>query len=78
MFAVVTIALISVAGVLASVVASPEHPIKTSLITLAVVFGSLLAITGIHLLMFVPLFTGITKLWGTNRRQGDAEHPPAN
>jgi hypothetical protein len=41
---------------------------------LTVILGGLLAITGIHFLMFVPLFSIITKLWGKNRRPGGAEH----
>lgn len=75
-FAVLVIILICVAGVVASFTASPEHPIRTSLLTLAVVLGGLLAITGIHFLMFVPLFTIITRLCGKKTKSENAEQSP--
>ena len=72
-FAGVAVALICTTGVVSSFAASPEHPIKTSLLTLAVILGGLLAITGINFLMFVPLFTVITKLCGKKAKQKNAE-----
>jgi hypothetical protein len=72
-FAVIMIALMCVLGVFASFTASPEHPIKAALLTLAVILGGLAAISAIHFLMFVPLFTILMKLWGKNRRHEDAE-----
>jgi hypothetical protein len=68
------VALICIVGVCFTFAAAPEHPIRSSLLALTVILGGLLAITGIHFLMFVPLFSIITKLWGKNRRPGGAEH----
>lgn len=72
-FAVVIIGLICVAGVLGSFAASPDNPIQTSLLTLGVIFGGLLAITTIHFLMFVPLLTIITRLSRKNTKPENAE-----
>lgn len=72
-FAVVIIGLICVVTVLASFAASPEQPIKTALLTLGTILCGLLAITGILYLMFVPLFTLITKLSGKNKKPENAE-----
>lgn len=77
-FAVVIIGLICIAGVAASFAASPETPIKTSLLTLGVILGGLVAITGIHFFMFVPLFTLMTKLLGKKSKQENAEPAPGH
>ncbi len=76
-FALSTIALMCTLGVFASFAAAPEHPVKTSLLTLAVVFGGLFAITGIHFLMFVPLFTIITRLFRKKKAE-NAEPAPGH
>ena len=55
-FAGGVLALICTVGVVSSFASSPEHPIKASLLTLGVIFGGLLAISGLHFLLFVPLF----------------------
>ena len=75
-FAVLTLGFICIIGVLASFGASPENPIKISLLTLGVILGGLLAMTGIHFLMFVPLFTLITKFRGKKTKRESAASPP--
>ena len=76
-FAVVIIGLICTAGVVASFAASPQNPIRTSLLTLGIILGGLLAITAIHFLMFVPIFTIITRLSRRNKKPENAEQPNA-
>ena len=66
-FGVIVIVLICGVGILASFVCAPDHPIKTSLITLAVILGGLAAITAILFLVFVPLFTLIARIFGKGR-----------
>ena len=63
-FAVITLVVVCAAGVLASVIMTPDAPVRTSLLTLAVILGGVAAIAGIHFLMFVPLLTIIAKLCG--------------
>jgi len=74
-FSVITILLVCVAAVLASFSCVPDHPIKTSLLGLAVIFGALAVITGVHFMVFVPLFMIISKLHGRNQTTKDAGQP---
>ena len=71
--ALVIIALGCIAGVITSFNVSPEHPFKTSLLTLSVILGGILVITGIHLLMFVPMFTIISKLCAKKTKLKNAD-----
>ena len=71
-FAAITLVVVCAAGVLASVIMSPDAPVRTSLLTLAVILGGVAAIAGIHFLTFVPLFTVIVKLLGKKTREGKA------
>ena len=66
-FSVIIIVLICGVGILASFVCAPDHPIKTSLITLAVILGGLAAITAVLFLVYVPLFTLVARIFGKSR-----------
>ena len=66
-FSVIVIVLICGVGIWASFACAPDHPIKTSLITLAVILGGLAAITAILFLVFVPLLTLIARIFGKGR-----------
>lgn len=73
-FGVIVLLLVCVVAVVASVTCVPEHPITTSLLTLAVILGGLAVIIAMQFLMFVPLLSIMSKLCGTNRKSQNAEH----
>ena len=70
-FSVIVIVLICGVGIWASFASTPDHPIKSSLITLAIILGGLVAITAIFFLVFVPLFTLIARIVGKSRNKAE-------
>lgn len=73
-FGVITIMLVCVAAILACFCVDPDHPVRTSLLSVVVILSGVAALTAINFLMFVPLFMFIARLCGKNRKSENAEH----
>ncbi len=72
-FGIVSIALAGAAAILLSFAKGSVNPILTSLAAIVVVLAGLAVITTINYILFVPLFTTISKLFHRNQKRKNKE-----
>lgn len=72
-FGIVSIALAGAAAILMSFAKGSVNPILTSLAAIVVVLAGLAAISAVNYILFVPLFTAISRLFRRNHKRKSLE-----